>query len=290
MRFYMIEYSSLSEMLDVLCGDGDIHVCVSDMTGITHIPSLKLPGKYLSHNSAVCIAAKSTREGMKTCRECKKETNRRAFASEECFSGHCVCGLFEAVQPIHIGGHLVSTVYVGNIVDDEKYAMRRLKVISGRTGVEEATFEKALAHTHKTTDTARYITMAKMIGGYISLLYSKYYESEEAKINEFHWAVATLKTYIENNYTADISLTRLAQSYFINEKYIGRLFKKQVGMSFHRYLNHIRTEHAALLLVTEDKSITDIALECGFQNVTYFNRVFFQMYGMTPTCYRASRS
>ena len=98
-----------------------------------------------------------------------------------------------------------------------------------------------------------------------------------------------IKGYAETYYRNELSLKQLANLYFINEKYIGRLFKKQIGCSFREYLNRIRIEKAAELLINTDMKVIDIAYETGFGNVTYFNRVFASQRGCTPVEYRRSR-
>ena len=55
------------------------------------------------------------------------------------------------------------------------------------------------------------------------------------------------------------------------------------------YLNYIRIIHASKLLKSTKKLITDIASECGFDNISYFNRVFKRIMGITPNAYRKLR-
>ncbi|MNE93692.1 HTH-type transcriptional regulator YesS [compost metagenome] len=57
-------------------------------------------------------------------------------------------------------------------------------------------------------------------------------------------------------------------------------------MSFISYLNHIRVNKAEEMLLNTDKSIIDIALDCGFTNVRTFNRVFKQFRHNTPSSLR----
>lgn len=52
------------------------------------------------------------------------------------------------------------------------------------------------------------------------------------------------------------------------------------------FLNTIRLEQAAMLLRTTEESVLDIMLECGFNNVSYFNQRFREGFGITPTRYR----
>ena len=77
----------------------------------------------------------------------------------------------------------------------------------------------------------------------------------------------------------------------MNHQYVGRLFRTQIGTTFHEYLNGVRLQHAAQALREQpEKTVMEIALDCGFQNATYFNRVFREKYGVCPTEWRASET
>ena len=82
------------------------------------------------------------------------------------------------------------------------------------------------------------------------------------------------------------TLKDLAKLYFLHEKYLGRLFRQQIGRSFHQYLLETRLSKAAELLKTTRKTATDVAFECGFNSAAYFNRSFAAAYGAPPSQYR----
>ena len=63
-------------------------------------------------------------------------------------------------------------------------------------------------------------------------------------------------------------------------------FKENVGMTCIQYINHYRIQKAAHKLEVSDMLVTDIAFECGFNNVSYFNLQFKQEFGMTPLQFR----
>ncbi|MBO5912812.1 MAG: helix-turn-helix transcriptional regulator, partial [Clostridia bacterium] len=56
-----------------------------------------------------------------------------------------------------------------------------------------------------------------------------------------------------------------------------------------QYVNRLRLNYAKNLLLSSEKSIIDVALDSGFENVTYFNRCFKQESGLTPTEFRRQR-
>ena len=72
----------------------------------------------------------------------------------------------------------------------------------------------------------------------------------------------------------------LSQSHFM------KFFKNTMGTSFIDYLNDYRLTMVSRLLVSSESSILDIAAESGFDNLSYFNRMFKKRFGMTPREYR----
>ena len=71
-----------------------------------------------------------------------------------------------------------------------------------------------------------------------------------------------------------------------NAKYLGRIFKSEMGVSFCDYLLSLRLSKAEEMLRKTDAKIIDIALATGFNSISYFNREFFKKNGITPTDYR----
>jgi AraC-like DNA-binding protein len=89
--------------------------------------------------------------------------------------------------------------------------------------------------------------------------------------------------YLDVNYMHPITLADAARQANISLFYFSRFFKSLSGMSYIAYLSNIRVNQAEQLLLTTDKTILDIALECGFTNIRTFNRVFKQIKQRTPS-------
>ena len=62
------------------------------------------------------------------------------------------------------------------------------------------------------------------------------------------------------------------------------------GLTFTEYLGRVRIEKANTLLLNPHLRISEIAYDVGFQSLTHFNRVFRQIFGQSPTAFRASKS
>ncbi len=95
--------------------------------------------------------------------------------------------------------------------------------------------------------------------------------------------------YLESNYSDEISLESMAKRIGLSEYYFSRLFKETTGMNFGVYLSYLRIQNAKRDIGFTDKSIIDIAYECGFKSIRTFNRNFIRFCEVTPTEYRDIR-
>ena len=77
----------------------------------------------------------------------------------------------------------------------------------------------------------------------------------------------------------ELSVAAAAKIACMSYYHFCRLFKKVIGKTFVEYQNFIRIRRAEKLLITTDRTITNIAFETGFGSVAYFNRVFKRKLG-----------
>lgn len=100
--------------------------------------------------------------------------------------------------------------------------------------------------------------------------------------------VHEIASYLQNNSSADIKLEALAAQFFISKAWLTRIFKSVTGFTVTEYQNFCRIKKAQLLLQETELSVTEIAGQLGFGNVTYFERVFRRTTTKTPMQYRKS--
>ncbi len=93
--------------------------------------------------------------------------------------------------------------------------------------------------------------------------------------------------YINEHLNQDIKLADLAQLLDISQFHFSYLFKQAIGTSPYQYLLRQRIERAKQLLKQTERSIMDIALECGFNSHSHLSNQFRQFTGITPKAYRA---
>lgn len=95
--------------------------------------------------------------------------------------------------------------------------------------------------------------------------------------------------YVEEHYTEDINLTRVADFAGVSPSYLSSEFKKETGISFIDYMSVKRIQAAKEILETTNLPITDIAFQIGYKNVTHFNLVFKKFVGKSPSKFRKKK-
>ncbi len=95
-------------------------------------------------------------------------------------------------------------------------------------------------------------------------------------------------SYIQQNFTGKISLKEFGEQFHLSEKYISQYFKKHFHITLSQYITYLRLEHAKQLLQDTNIPITEIAMQSGYQNVSYFIRSFKKTYEVSPLKYRKS--
>lgn len=108
----------------------------------------------------------------------------------------------------------------------------------------------------------------------------------KASVGENDQKQRQLLAYIQEHFTEKISLEMMAREFHMSEKYISRYFVQHFHLTFSNYVQHLRLVHAKNLLETTNENVTDIALQSGFYNVSYFIRSFKKAYDISPLQYR----
>lgn len=113
-----------------------------------------------------------------------------------------------------------------------------------------------------------------------------YREHQPALQNDSTVTAVRIKNYIDAHYLEELSLAILAEKLNINRYYLSHLFKDYTGLSPMQYINKRRLNKAQNLLLTTDLTVTDIAMQCGYNNSNYFQTAFNNAIGMPPGKYR----
>lgn len=113
---------------------------------------------------------------------------------------------------------------------------------------------------------------------------------QEASLNTNSRRIKQVFDYMNINFRNDISLNDISKLVNMHEVSLSRFIKKSTGKSFIDCLNEIRIGQVCRLIIDTTQSISEIAYTCGFNNISYFNRVFKKKKGCTPKEFRENFS
>ena len=258
--------TKLDLLIEALERDNKIYICILPLGRYPASTETVLNNERTIHRHPYCEKMKLTHKGLKRCLMSKQLAITKAVKTKKSFAGKCIHGVFEAVCPVVIGDDVAYIVFVGGIKSKD---------------IKDCA-DEALLHDSKCPES--YIETAELIADYIKLLAEKYpYTERNLKHSQIEKA---LVDYADEYFTANISLSGLSKMFYMNEKYLGRLFKRATGKSFNSYINEKRIKLAESELINTEKSVIEISLDCGYNNVTYFYRLFDAFYGLPPAAYR----
>ena len=98
--------------------------------------------------------------------------------------------------------------------------------------------------------------------------------------------VDQIQAYIAEHYAEKLTLTGIANQFYISPYYLSRMFKKSINLSLIEYINGVRIKAAQNLIERSSGSIAEIAAKTGFMTTAHFRRVFKDATGLSPQQYR----
>lgn len=101
--------------------------------------------------------------------------------------------------------------------------------------------------------------------------------------------VKSIHEFLMKNYREEVNLGEIAGIVHMAPASACRFFKSSTGLTIFEYLNKIKIDYACKLLLNTDLNIVDISYDCGFNNLSHFNKQFRKFMGQTPSRFRSLR-
>lgn len=98
--------------------------------------------------------------------------------------------------------------------------------------------------------------------------------------------IANILSYIDKNYRSDLSIHSIAAEFCLSDVHFMNYFRRASGMTCNRYITETRLRAASRMLLETEDSVSEICFDCGFRNLSNFNRRFREYYSVTPSKYR----
>ncbi|MCR5156743.1 MAG: AraC family transcriptional regulator [Butyrivibrio sp.] len=111
-------------------------------------------------------------------------------------------------------------------------------------------------------------------------------DTDSRKETKTFGRIQNILDYLDNNYASQISLDEIASVACFQKEYFCHFFKKQMGITYTRYLNDLRLAKIRKDLAETDLPLKDILEKHGFTNYKLFRKMFNETFGCTPVAYR----
>ena len=269
-----MEISPLYNLIQIIGYGTKLHIGVIFLKNYNN-QLCKLPREQEIHHSDMCdyFKTKSKASFIKCC-HCSTFVTKKVLKTKVPFQGICINGIYEYTHPVIINNEVACIIFIGNILDNEK-SLAKIK--------KHSDFDYNLIDTLEANfSSEQCINICRLIEDYILHLLDK--TSQDTSADNF--LIENIRNYVFLNLEYDINIKSVAEIFYYNPSYLGRLFKKETGMSFNNYITLCRIEKAKELLNKTEQSCIDISTKIGFNNVTYFTSIFKKHTGMSPTKYR----
>lgn len=102
--------------------------------------------------------------------------------------------------------------------------------------------------------------------------------------------IGEVMDYIQTSYGQPLNLAETAARWYMSESAFSRFFKRETGTGFTEYVRNLRLEQAKEQLLSTNKTVTEIAYDCGYSNLSVFNKNFRQAFSLSPKQFRQERN
>ena len=269
-----MDHATLGDLIETLEKGTKVHISITFLEEYGNRKTRRTQSQSI-HDRPVCMTIKRQHNRLAYCYRCRNTVQKAVIKRRKSMAGLCTNGVYEYCRPIVYNDRVICVIFIGNILPDDAEHRKKMEEWLGAELLE--TMEQNL----KPEDC---IKIANVLESYIVFLFDRYGNDDQA----FDPLVENIKNYIRENLTYEFSMAELSAMFNYTPKYLGYIFKKRTGKTVKEYCNHLKVKQAKRLLVDTDVSIERIAVQVGFNSVTYFDRVFYSAVKLSPQAYRSA--
>lgn len=269
-----MECATLGDLIEILEMGTKLHISITFLDDCGNRKTQRTKSQSI-HDSPVCMTIKHQHGKLASCYRCRNTVQKAVIQHRKPMGGVCINGVYEYCHPVVYEDRVICVIFIGNILTADPAQRERLGEGIGSELLK--TMESGCSR-----DDCEKI--ANVLDSYIKFLFDRY----GIENTTFDPLVENIKNYIRENLAYGFSMEELADTFNYTPKYLGYLFRSKTGMTVKSYCNHLKILQAKSLLEETDMSIETIAVQVGFNSITYFDRVFSEKVKLSPQAYRAS--
>ena len=293
-------YDGLIRYMHALEDHFGITICIKDFLGFIPLDS-ELDhslAHFLSHGNSFCMYVKSDLNIYHRCISMHEGLQRKAIQCPEGFCGICHLGVKEYIVPIPGANGPVGSVHAGVFQTNPFIAEGLIRRTCRSSQLLESSKALQLYFDQIPVEqpdigiilpTALGVIANCLSLAFASIAANHYFKPVSAKTSYLHNAIVSdAISYIGLYYETACDEESIAEACHCSVSTLSHLFRRRVGVSIPVYIAKLRIEQAKVLLTEAKNSISDIALQVGFNDPAYFSRVFTRYAGMSPKNYRGT--
>ncbi|MCD4714287.1 MAG: PocR ligand-binding domain-containing protein [Clostridiales bacterium] len=236
------------------------------------------------------------------CEKCDSHGGLEAARSKKPFIYMCHANIVDIAVPIIINDMYLGAIMAGQIRLDQNepspaietiYRLTDLKTLFDEKPTLKTLYEKLPTISYSKIESSSKILQTicqYMVQNPGEKLLNELTLASEPVVNITQRNSSELlmpaMKYLEEHFSEKNTLKHLAQICNVSDSYFSRLFSKTYGISIMKYIESLRLNHAKQLLLNPDFTVKYVALSCGYEDASYFIKLFKKATGITPQNYR----
>lgn len=260
-------------------------------TCATGVPLTLLPASEqagVAMESAYCVKGCLGDPSGDHCQRKLVQAERRAVRMAEPVQYCCPSGLVKILVPVFVNGNHLGSLLAGPFtlqsLDGERLAdlMARLEA----TGLGGRLTELQTTWRYSPQLTSEKCRAAAILLGMFARYLEEFGQRAPVSRSGRSPLLDKIEAFLAQSQGGSVSLREVATRVNLSPCHFCSVFKKQTGVTFTEYRNRQRLSRAEELLRDQERRVSDVAFEAGFESIPYFNRAFRRRFGCSPSQYR----
>lgn len=272
-----------------------------DLISVTNmgIVIIDIEGEYITEKtnySEFCKVFRKNSTLSLFCEKCDLKALNKVLLSRTPYIYKCHSGLIDVIIPILYEGEIIGAFLIGQFLLENNQEFELEKILKENMGknidlklLQEKYKELSVISLEKLESIIRIVTYSTY---YIAdcIKNKKWLEMKntvsKVKIELSNSKIAPIIKYINENINENVSLSLGANLCNMSQSQFSRTFKKETGKTFKEYILLKKIEQAKFYIKTTDKSFSEISDFLGFEDSSYFTKLFKKYEGITPKEYK----
>ena len=263
---------------------GEIVTVLSELHKITgmrislHGQDFKEIAAYPESALPFCAKIHESASELVLCAGCDAAACRAALTQGKTYIYKCRYGLTEAVSPLYNFGVLTGFLMMGQIADSPSAAEDAVRMLEKSQAATDTSGLKENIAVINPDMLSSYVKIMTICAQYLTL--SNALPSVKPTTAEL------AKKYINENLSEKFNISDICRNLGCSKSTLLTSFKRRFGVTVNSYVTDLRLELSCKLLNSGEKTVNEVATECGFSDQSYFSKVFSAKYGIPPSEYR----